>query len=237
MEQNAERFLAIFNAMERHLQNQFNNGSHGPFRMLVKTAANKDALYRRFQEELFIIGDLRNVIVHNDRFDGRVIAEPVDEIVDKFDEIWQTIQHPEKVHIFEKKVYYCFADDRLTKALNIMIKHKINLIPVLQNSEIIDVLNGNHITFWLAKQGIVSTDETTISEVLQNAEYRGNFRLIPRWMSVFDAAELFRKSYKDEPVNRYYDALVITEKGHQNEKMTGIIVLKDIANYLSKIDI
>lgn len=232
MGQNADRFLTIFNAMERHLQYHYNNGSHGPFRMLVKTAANKDALYRRFQEDLYIIGDLRNVIVHNDRFEGHAIAEPADELIGRFEEIWHTIEHPGIVNIFEKKVIYCFADDRLDKALNLMLKNKITLIPVLQNSEIIDVLNGNHITWWLARQSMISTEETTILEVLENAEYRGNFKLISRHMSVFEAAELFRNSYKEEPKNRYYDALIITEKGRKNEKMTGIIVLKDIAQYI-----
>ncbi len=233
MGQNADRFLAIFNAMERHLQYHYNNGSHGPFRMLVKTAANKDALYRRFQEDLYIIGDLRNVIVHNDRFDGRAIAEPADELIGRFEEIWHTIEHPEKVNIFEKKVLYCFADDKLDKALNIMLKYKITLIPVLQNSEIIDVLNGDHITWWLAQQDIVSPAETTIADILDQAEYRRNFGLISRQMSVFEAAELFRNSFLAEPKNRYYDALIITEKGKKNEMMTGIIVLKDIAKYLS----
>jgi hypothetical protein len=76
MSQNAERFLACFNAIERHLQKNFNNGNHGPFRMLLNTAANKNAIYKRFLDDLYAIGDLRNAIVHSDRFDGRPIAEP-----------------------------------------------------------------------------------------------------------------------------------------------------------------
>lgn len=233
MGHNADRFLNTFNAMERYLQHQFNKGNHAPFRWLVKTAANRDALYRRFQEDLFIFGDLRNVIVHNDRFEGRTIAEPSDEIVDRFDEIWHTVQHPDHVDIFEKKVLYCFADDKLDKALNIMLKHKITLIPVISNSQIVDVLNGNHITFWLGNQEIASPSETTINQVLEHAEYRYNFGLISRRMSVFEAAELFRNSFKNEPKNRYYDALIITNNGKIEEKITGIIVLKDIAKYLS----
>jgi CBS domain-containing protein len=129
-------------------------------------------------------------------------------------------------------VLYCFADDKLDKALNIMLKYKINLIPILHNSEIIDVLNGNHIAWWLAQQDIVSPAETIISEILDQAEYRRNFGLISRHMSVFDAAELFRNSFMAEPKNRYYDALIITEKGKKNEKMSGIIVLKDIAQFI-----
>jgi predicted transcriptional regulator len=232
MGKNADRFLNTFNGMERYLQRRFNNSNHAPFRWLVKTAANKDPLYRKFLEDLYIFGDLRNVIVHNERFEGRAIAEPSEEIVGRFEEIWQAVQHPEKVHIFEKKVYYCFADDKLDKALNIMLKHKITLIPVISSSEVIDVLNGNHITYWLAGQDIAAPAETTISQVLEHAEYRHNFRLISRHMTVFEAAELFRNSYMDEPKNRYFDALIITEKGRKEEKITGIVVLKDIAKYL-----
>lgn len=233
MGQNADRFLAIFNAMERHLQLRFNNGNHAPFRMLVKTAANKDPIYARYLEDLYIMGDLRNVIVHNDRYEGQAIAEPADRIVTLFEQIWQDIQHPEKVTIFEKKVLYCFAGDKLDKALNIMWKNKITLIPIIDQQRIIDVLNGNHVTWWLARQSLASPSETTIMEVLQNAEYRGNFAIIPRKMSVFEAAEKFRRSYMVEPKNRYYDALIITEHGKPDEKMTGIIVLKDIARYMA----
>jgi predicted transcriptional regulator len=102
--------------------------------MLLNTAANKNAIYKRFLDDLYAIGDLRNAIVHSDRFDGRPIAEPVDEIVEKVEEIWNIIQHPDKVNIFEKKVLYCFVDDYLSKALNIMLKHKITFIPILQNN-------------------------------------------------------------------------------------------------------
>jgi predicted transcriptional regulator len=237
MSQNAERFLACFNAIERHLQKNFNNGNHGPFRMLLNTAANKNAIYKRFLDDLYAIGDLRNAIVHSDRFDGRPIAEPVDEIVEKVEDIWNIIQHPDKVNIFEKKVLYCFVDDYLSKALNIMLKHKITFIPILQNNLIIDVLNGNHITYWLANQTTVSTTETTIREVLLHAEYRGNFALISRKESVYEAIEIFKKSYREEPKNRYYDAIIITNHGRKDEKMTGIIVLKDIVTYLADKEI
>ena len=35
------------------------------------------------------------------------------------------------------------------------------------------------------------------------------------------------------PINWYYDALIITPNGRADDQMTGIIVLKDIAEYIS----
>jgi len=234
MPQNADKFLNIFNAVEHHFQNKFNQGNFAPFRFLLRRAAAKDAIIRRFQDVLFTFGDLRNVLVHNDRFGGRTIAEPLDEVVDEFEKIWDLIRHPGKVEIFEKQVFYCFINDTLDKALQIMLKHKITQVPVMDNVTIVEVLNGNHIAFWLASQMSVSPSQTRISQVLNTAEYKHNFGIIPRSMSVYDAAELYRNSFRSEPKNRYFDALIITENGKPNEKMTGIIVLKDIAKFMNE---
>jgi CBS domain-containing protein len=172
--------------------------------------------------------------VHNDRFEGRTIAEPLDSIISDFEDIWELIQHPTRVDIFERKIYYCFMDDKLDKALQLLKKYKITQIPILENGEIMDVLNGNQISLWLANQENPVPDETTISSVFLQAEYRKNFKLIPRNLSVYDAAEMYRNSYRTEPKNRYYDALIITQNGKSNEKMTGIVVLKDIAKYMTE---
>lgn len=232
MSNNADRFLNIFNAIERHLQMKYNNGAFAPFRSILKTAAAKDMIFRRYQEELFVLGDLRNVLVHNDRFEGRTIAEPLTHIVDELEEIWQLVQNPDRVSVFEREVMYCFWDDKLDKALQIMKRHKILQIPVIENGVIKEVLTGNHIAFWLAGQDSVILSETKISEVLLRAEYRNNFRIISHSMSVYEAAEIYRNSYRQEPKNRFYDALIITRNGKPTEKMTGIVVMKDIANYI-----
>lgn len=234
MPQNADKFLNIFNAMERHFQNKFNQGNFAPFRFLLRRAAGKDAIIRRYQDVLFTFGDLRNVLVHNDRFGGRTIAEPLDEVVVEFEKIWELIEHPGKVDQFEKKVFYCFLNDTLDKALQLMINHKITQIPVMDDNKIFEVLNGNHISFWLASQISASPSQTKISQVLSTAEYKRNFEIIPRTMSVFEAAELYRNSYMSEPKNRYFDALIITENGKSYEKMTGIIVMKDIAKFMTE---
>jgi hypothetical protein len=104
----------------------------------------------------------------------------------------------------------------------------------MDDNKIVEVLNGNHISFWLANQSSVSPSQTKISEVLKTAEYKRNFEIIPRSMSVYEAAELYRNSYQAEPKNRYFDALIITENGKPHEKMTGIIVLKDIAKFMTE---
>lgn len=233
MAQNAEKFLDTFNNIEKHLKTIYNNGNYLPFHELIRKASEKVGVIKRFKKDLYTYAELRNVMVHNSRINGRIIAEPVNAVVENIEQIWTQIQHPEKVSKFKKKVFYCFTDDKLSKALKFIHENKISQIPILEKGKIVDVLNGTHIAEWLAAKDIVSPSETAISEVLQIADNSGNFEIIPSNMSVFDAAEIYKNSYKKEPVNWYYDALIITPTGKTDDKMTGIIVLEDIAEYIS----
>ena len=233
MPKNAERFLDIFNKIEKHLKSKFNNGYYIPFGELVRKASAREGVIKRYRENLFVYGDLRNVMVHNARINGRIIAEPLDEILDDINHIWEQVQHPRKVSMFKKKVHYCFMDDKLSKALGFIREFKISQIPILNQGQVVDVLNANHIADWLATQPIVEPSEVSISEVLDNALRNHNFEIISGNMSVFDAAEIYKSSHKKHPVNWYYDALLITPNGRASEQMIGIIVLKDIAEYIS----
>lgn len=230
---NAEKFLDTFNQIEKHLKSKFNNGYYMPFGDLVRKASSKEGVIKRFRDDLFTYSDLRNVMVHNSRVNGRIIAEPLDVIVENIESIWSQIQHPKKVSKFKKKVFYCFSDDKLSKALGFIREFKISQIPVIEKGTIIDVLNASHIADWLAANDIVSPAETSIKEVLENAERNKNFEIISGNMSVFDAAEIYKNSYMKPPTNWYYDALVITPNGKSDEQMIGIIVLKDIAEYIT----
>jgi len=233
MSQNAEKFLDYFNHIEKHLKSKYNNGYYMPFSDLVRKASAKEGVIKRYREDLFVYSDLRNVMVHNSRINGKIIAQPLNDVIEKIELIWDQVQHPKKVSKFKRKVHYCFTDDKLLKALQFMHEHKISQIPIIERSEIVDVLNANHIADWLAAKETVSPSETTIGDVLGNASRNNNFEIISGNMSVFDAAEIFKNSYMKHPVNWYYDALIITPTGKSSEQIMGIIVLKDIAEYIS----
>jgi predicted transcriptional regulator len=233
MSRNAEKFLDTFNLIEKHLKSKYNNGYYMPFGDLIRKASAKEGVIKIYREDLFVYSDLRNVLVHNSRINGKIIAEPLDDVIEKIEQIWNQIQHPEKVSKFKKKVHYCFTDDKLSKALKFMSDHKISQIPIIEKGVIVDVLNSSHIADWLGTKEIVSPTEVIISEVLENAERNGNFEIISGNMSVFDASEIFKSSFKKPPLNWYYDALVITPTGKSDDQIIGIIVLKDIAEYIS----
>ena len=232
MVSNAESFLNNFNQIEKYLQDKFNDGNYMPFRDLVRQISYKNGIIKRFKSDLYMFGDLRNVLVHNNRVNGKIIAEPVDEIVKKSDFIIKQIKFPEKVEKFKKKVYYCFMDDKLSKALQFFRNYKISQIPIIENNKIVDVLNGNHIAIWLATNSNEDISEAYIFNILKCADRRFNFEIIPEDLPIYEAAEIYKKSFQKPPLNWYYDALIITQKGMPEEQIKGIIVLKDIAEYM-----
>lgn len=229
---NADQFLNIFHDVEKYLKNNYNNGYYESFVRLVKEASHVEHVFRRYKDDLLAYADLRNAIVHNKRFNGHAIAEPHQEVINHFQKIWQEINQPLLASHFNRRVYYCKFDDPLQKALDLMHNHMISQIPILNHGRLVDVLNGNCIAHWLASENHPSVYETPIQQVLDKAEYSGNYDLVSESTSVYQIADIYRKSFRQTPANWYYDALIITPNGLPTEKMKGIIVLADIAEFL-----
>jgi len=232
MSTNSEIFLNDFNQFEKFLQEKYNNSNYMSYRDMIRNASYNNGIIKRFKRELYLFGDLRNVLVHNTRINGKIIAEPIDEVMEKFETIVKEIQYPEKVTKFKKLVHQCSSDDKLSKALNFINDFKISQVPIVQDGKIVDVLNGNHIASWLAKKENVVPSQVNIKDVLVNADRSKNFAIISETISIYDAAEMYKKSFQQPPVNWYFDAIIITPNGKNSEQMTGIIVLKDIASYM-----
>ncbi len=233
MSDNAEIFLGIFNEVEKFLKNNYNQGKHTSFRYLLVKSSRFHPIIKKYKNDLITYGDLRNAIMHNFEKDGEAIAVPRDKVVAHFSDIWDEIKNPIKVDIFFKEVYTCDINDKLDKALELVHEHKISQIPILENNRIIDVLNSLQIVEWMAGSKKIIPSETMISTILNNSQNNHNFAIIPDNYTVFQAAEMYKQSFKKLPVNRYFDALLITKSGLDSQTLLGIIVLKDIAAYLN----
>ncbi len=230
---NSEVFLSTFNELEKHFKNKLFRGSWKSFKQMLKEGSRNNPIIWQFKEELFEFTDLRNAIVHNRNHDYQVIAEPHDFVVKRFTFISNQIMNPKKVDSFTKNVHTCLLTDKISVPLNLIHNHLISQVPVLNHKlEIVEILNAGTIAYWLADDKAVSTEEATVDEVLKHKEHKGNFEIIPQKTTVYHAAEQFKNSYKSMPKDKYYDALLITKNGTASEKLSGIIVLSDIAEYV-----
>ncbi|MDA3894459.1 MAG: hypothetical protein PF517_22585 [Salinivirgaceae bacterium] len=230
---NSDIFLSTFNELEKHFKTAFFHGQWKSFKQMLKEGSRFNPIIKQFKEELFEFTDLRNAIVHNSSNNYRIIAEPHDFVVEQFVDIKNQIVNPKKMDAFFKKVYTCKLTDRIAVPLQLIHNQLISQIPVMnEHNEVVEVLNASTIAYWLASEKTASTESELVLEVLEHKEFKHNFDIVSENTTVFHAAEIFKNSYKKEPIDRYYDTLIITQNGIATEVLKGIIVLSDIAEYL-----
>lgn len=230
---NSEQFLSTFNELEKHFKNKFFRGSWKSFKQMLKEGSRNNPIIWQFKEELFEFTDLRNAIVHNRNHNYQVIAEPHDFIVKRFSDISKQIISPKKVSSFFKPVHTCQLTDSVDVPLKIINENHISQIPVLDHElKTIDILSANTICYWLTDNKDKLSNNYRVADILKYKEYEGNYEFIKATTTVYHAAEIYRKSYLSQPKNKYYNALLITQNGLPTEKLKGIIVLSDIADYI-----
>ena len=233
MKDNAELFLGTFNEVEKFLKYNYNQGKHASFRFLLVKASKYHPVIKKFKNDLVTYGDLRNAIMHNFNKDGEAIAVPKEKIVNHFIEIWDQIKNPLKVDVFFKNVHTCNINDSLKIALSLIHEYKILQIPIIKNNQVIDVLNSLQIVEWMAGMDKIRPSEISVGDIMSLSQNRQNYALIPSKSTIYQAAEMYKNSYKRHPKNRYFDAILITKEGKPDEPLLGIIVLKDIAAFLN----
>lgn len=228
----AEDFIGAFNSIESELKRLSEKSEKWiTFSQLVHGLRNHNTLVRRYADDLLEFSELRNAIVHSRR-DNSVIAYPMEATVVEIQKIAEAILRPPKViPTFGRSVHTVTSQAKLSEALTLMTKENISQIPVMNaNNLIVEVLNGNSIARWLSKQSTVSPSSILVESILPEIEIKNNFKFINKYTSVYEAAEVYEQSYA---LGWYADAILINEGGRNGQALLGIIVLEDIASYIS----
>ncbi|TSJ64951.1 CBS domain-containing protein [Allobacillus salarius] len=228
MPDNSDRYLAAFNRIEKALRTQVGSDEYQTFSFMVREASKKNAVVKRYDNDLREFADLRNAIVHNSTNPAFTIAEPHDSTVEKIKMIEEEIIHPKKVFpTFQKEVIIFQAKDSLAKILKIIREHAITQFPVYEDGKFLGLLSESGITNWLSKnvkEDIISLVETELHQVVSHEEEQQNYQFVDRDMSIYDAKEIFKDNL-DQGVR--IDALMITENGKEDEGFLGIMTRWD----------
>ena len=90
---NAAAFLSAYNEIDAQLRALYNFWSGQSFTGIVRRCAEKNAVVRRYEDELAEYARLRNAIVHQST-DGRVVAVPCDEVTREMERIASLLTEP-----------------------------------------------------------------------------------------------------------------------------------------------
>ena len=96
----AERFINCFNKVDYTLKAKYNFNRSMGFSDLIRRTVALNYVVRKYEDELIDYGRLRNAIVHSSN-DKMIIAEPHEDVVEKFEKIEKLINSPGISFLFQ----------------------------------------------------------------------------------------------------------------------------------------
>jgi hypothetical protein len=102
---NSEIFLSTFNKIDKLIKEKLNIKKHDSFTKNLNEIIKVNPIVKRYEKQLRIFADLRNVIVHDTISPSYAIAEPHDSVVEEIQHIENELRNPKKVYpMFGKKL-------------------------------------------------------------------------------------------------------------------------------------
>lgn len=230
---NSDRFMAAFNSIESLLSTRLNRNQYISFFKLVDECSKFHADIRTFKNNLRMLGNLRNAIVHQrvDRIE--IIAEPHDSTVELIEKIEREIKEPIKVlPTFSRAVTTFEYSNSLMDVLRVIKQSSFSQFPIYHNGKFKGLLTENGITAYIAhivEQEIIDFNDTRLDDVVSLEESKNNFQFISRDTSLYEAKEYFKNSIGSFETVKL-DALLITHNGKKEEKLLGIVTAWDVVN-------
>ena len=182
----AEQFLGLFNEIEQEFRSRLLTDEHKSFFEVVDTLSDRDQAVRHYARKLKMYAGLRNVIVHGNKTNGQVVAEPNEFALDEFTRIKEKVLAPKKVFpdLLNHRPEKIDADDLISAALMIFKEKKYSQILVYRNNAYIGMLRTMTIASWLANypetdlinlhnfkvQEILSFDDKERNEIFRSVE-------------------------------------------------------------------
>ncbi|MEB7657958.1 CBS domain-containing protein [Mammaliicoccus vitulinus] len=139
----------------------------------------KDKKYKslsRFIDELYLVNNLRNTIVHDSTNKFYDIADPSDNTMDIMDKLHNYFVKPLSIkkYIAEKNTIQPITltpETKLSYMLSIISKYKISQFPVFDNDSLLGMISDNGITNFIANKneiGGILFEEEKISDLLES---------------------------------------------------------------------
>jgi len=220
---NASEFIRIFTKLENWMSRNLGQSNHDTFQGMVEKLEQRNKQIRHYSYFLKSMGRLRNAIVHAENYDETIIADPNDEVVNKFKLIAESIINPPKLlgHCLMKPSIIS-RNASLGEVLRIMQENDFSQV-IIQDKDEYRLLSREGVSKWLESNisgDSVVVNNVTVAEVLEYEEL-DRYAYVNRGIDILSFVELI-----SSPEKRL-QAVIVTETGRMNETPLGIATLWD----------
>jgi CBS domain-containing protein len=225
------RFMHAFNEIEDHVRATLGAQEHEAFANLAPKYADKKRLPRQQRDALSAFTSLRNAISHGRYYNGRPIAEPVEDVVLQIERLRDQIKSPPRALAGHPVTAACATSsvDRISAVLAIVREHGYSQLPVYDDGHYVGLLTTNAIACWLASEfedrGLGLAEDKTVADVLPFVEPHEVALHVPRDIT---AAEAIDRLSHGGPEGRPATALIVTHGGKRSEKPLAVLVSEDL---------
>jgi predicted transcriptional regulator len=223
-----ERLQVAFNKLDHHLRATIGHRRRVPFASLIEQAV---ALDREDRELLVLTSRVRNLLVHDRTQPDEYAVTPSVSLVAQLELLERRLASPKRaIPTFGKAVEQLVVSDSLAMVLKRIRDRDYSQFPVYEGPAFRGLLTENGITRWLARHvtremSLVELEDAAVKDVLkQEEDPKTNWAFVPGRETVDRVRQLFADS-------EMLEAVLITERGRQNEELIGIATRWDMLNW------
>lgn len=201
----------------------------------IKELSKKNSVVRKYQDELMIIKQVRNINTHqrNDKY-GYVVCPNPDMNI-KLKTIIDEIKNPPTIYnsnicVKRQNMYCRNIDDTIEETIKVMIEKVYTHILIFENDVLVGVFSENTLLDIVNKEtGILIGKDTTFRAFQDYLKIENHsseeFKFISRNKNIYDIEDIFKDYFTR---NKRLGCVYITENGKENEKILGMLTAWDI---------
>ena len=201
----------------------------------IKELSKKNSVVRRYQDDLLIIKQVRNINTHqrNDKY-GYVVCPNPDMNI-KLKSIIDEINNPPTIYnsnmCIKKQYMYCKTiNDTVESTIKDMVDKTYTHVPILENGIIKGVFSESSLLDIVNKEsGIIIDKNTKFADILEYLKLENHsteeFIFISRNKNIYDVEDIFKDYFiRKKRVGCVY----ITESGKTDESILGMLTAWDV---------
>lgn len=235
---NHEKFLGLYNDLDNLLRKKYHN-SDRTASMFVKFVNDLNHTgsqqYMSIAKKLNKIRIIRNDLIHELDMNKDNFLEVTDETIKFLQELIRILEHPKTAKDIARPIdsaytIKSYAQMKITDLIRKMREKGFTQVPLLDDNNVLKgVFSPNVVFEYISINPNADFSSITLKEIKDlcaiSKHFSESYIFIPERMIEEDIDDLFTENLN---TNKKPAMIFVTKNGQANEKVEGIIVLKDL---------